>query len=57
VYAIQIWFHGAWVTVASGFKTQDDADWATAQWKQMNRCFGDPFRVIEYADPSMAGIR
>ncbi len=46
MYEIQIHFRGSWVTLATGFKSQDDAEWATAVWKQANRCLGDPFRAV-----------
>lgn len=47
MYAIQIEWNGRWVTVETGHKTRDDAEWATAQWKQKNRCMGDPFRRVQ----------
>ena len=30
--------------------TQDNGEWQIAQWKQVNKCMGDPFRVIPVED-------
>lgn len=45
MWEIQIQWHGRWVTVETGYMTQDFAEWATAKWKQANQCLGDPFRA------------
>ena len=48
MFALQICFADAWVTVASGFARRDDAHWALAQWRKDNKCeSADSFRVIE----------
>lgn len=46
MWVIQIEWNGTWVTVQTGFRNQDDAEWATAKWKQANDCRGDPFRAV-----------
>ena len=45
-WEIQIDWNGRWITVQTGFKSQDAAEWATGQWKQANDCRGDPFRAV-----------
>lgn len=47
MWAIQIQFNGTWVTLQSGFATRDEAEWATAKWKQSNECYGDPFQAVQ----------
>lgn len=47
MYEIQIQFNGCWVTVGRGYLTKDDAEWATALWKQRHKCVGDPFRAVK----------
>lgn len=47
MYEIQILRNGRWVTVQGGFRTQDDAEWATALWRQANRCTGAQFRAVK----------
>lgn len=46
MWEIQINWNGQWITVATGHKSQGDAEWATAGWKQANQCYGDPFRTV-----------
>lgn len=49
MWEIQILWGGRssqWITVERGFKSRDDAEWATAEWKQRNNCRGDPFRAV-----------
>lgn len=46
MFDIQILWAGRWLTVATGFTSRDDAEWATGTWKQKNQCFGDPFRAV-----------
>ena len=43
---IQVNWNGRWITVATGYDSQDAAEWATAGWKQANQCFGDTFRAV-----------
>ena len=47
MWSIQILWADVWVTVQRGFKSRDDAEWATARWKMKNNCTGDPFRAYE----------
>lgn len=47
MWEIQIQWAGQWVTVQRDFKSQDDAEWRIAQWKQTHRCAGDPFRAVK----------
>lgn len=35
---------GYWVTLARGFASRGDAEWAVGQWKQANKITADPFR-------------
>lgn len=46
-WEIQIQWSGTWVTVATGFASQGEAEWATGLWKQRHQCGGDPFRAIK----------
>lgn len=46
MWSLQIKFGAEWITVKSGFASRDAAEWAAAEWKQENRCLGDPFRAI-----------
>lgn len=52
-WTIQVNWNGHWVTVDQGYKSQDDAEWATGKWKQANRCFGDPFRAVQVSGPQL----
>jgi hypothetical protein len=56
MYEIQVFWSGVWITVQTGFKSRDAAEWATAQWKQANQCFGDPFRAIRSEEASAQEI-
>jgi hypothetical protein len=44
---VQIMWAGQWRTIASGYKSRSDAEWAIGTWKQENECFRDPFRVVQ----------
>jgi hypothetical protein len=55
-WAIQINWNGHWITVDQGYKTKDDAEWATAEWKQKNNCTGDPFRRVRLSSPQLVAV-
>lgn len=52
MWTIQILWKGCWITVDQGYKSQDDAEWATGQWKAENKCYGDPFRATQIEQPA-----
>lgn len=52
MWEIQIDWNGCWITVETGFKSRDDAEWATAKWKHHNDCRGDPFRAAQAQTPT-----
>lgn len=47
MWSIKLRWFGREVELESGFKTRDDAEWRIAQWKQNNKCYGDPFATEE----------
>ena len=53
MWEIQIKWGGEWVTVQRGLRSRDDAEWATACWKQGNHCTGDPFRAVQSAPATL----
>lgn len=51
MWAIQIKFLADWVELARDYKSQDDAEWAIAQWKAEMNCTGDSlFRAVPVDD-------
>lgn len=56
MWSIQIrWIHD-WVTLRSGFKSRDAAEWEAGKWKQLNNCVGDPFRFVEDGGATVAPL-
>jgi hypothetical protein len=48
MYVIQLRWINDWVTMPGTYRTRDDAEWATAKWKQSIDLSNDqPFRVKE----------
>lgn len=39
-----------WETLSSNWYSREMAEWYVAQWRQMFKCLGDPFRVREVPD-------
>lgn len=47
MFDLQIRWGTRWVTVASGFRSRQAAEWEALQWRQDHGCRDDPFRVTE----------
>lgn len=41
MWNIELNFNGAWITLATGYDSRDDAEWTIGRWKQANDCKGD----------------
>lgn len=46
MFAVQINFGGKPVTLKNDYPSLAHAETAIAEFRQTNRCYGDPFRVI-----------